>query len=165
MKNFIYLITISLLISCKQNELPLHSHIITKYIVFDENITPKLNVCEDTIKSFKDSTSYGCIFKLNEKIFEIEYAVTINEEGHMVKYESHSVNDNIEYKKLNIQPDMWSTQNLNGRDFWIRLSEARDKIIDGKDTMDIEDVFENEKLVFVKSKGAKKGRKFIYRYQ
>ncbi|RZK01449.1 MAG: hypothetical protein EOO46_20285 [Flavobacterium sp.] len=84
MKKIILLLFIITFCRCEQKfELPKNSKVIAKYIVFDENISPYLDVCkdkDDTIADFK-TRGLDCMFRLDKDIFEIEYVITLSEKG------------------------------------------------------------------------------------
>jgi len=163
----VYLICSLSLLSCKQkNEIPQDSYIITRYTVFDENISPKLNVCpSDSIYNFTENNGEDCLFRLEENIFEVEFKMTLSKEGHMIKLDQHSVTNKIDYEKFGIVKDSTDFNKLKGNDFFIRFSKSKNEIIDGIDTLNIERIFAKEKLIFVENKNSKKGRRYIYQYK
>jgi|APHig6443717497_1056834.scaffolds.fasta_scaffold331780_1 hypothetical protein len=156
-----------LLISCKQRiEIPQDSYITTRFTVFDEKISPQLDVCPcDTIKNFIENNGDDCIFRLEEYTFEVEYKMILSEEGHMLRLEEHSVTKDIDYKKFGIIKNQTDPTKLNGFDFFIRFSSSKKQIIDGNDTLEIEKIFPKEKLIFVENKNTNKGRRNIYQYK
>lgn len=162
----VYLICFLSLISCKQkNKIPQDSYIITRYTVFDEIISPKLNVCpSDSIYNFTENNGEDCLFRLEENIFEVEFKITLSTKGHMIKLDQHSVTNKIDYKKFGIVKDSTDYRKVKGDDFFIRFSKSKNEIIDGIDTLTIEKIFPNEKLIFVENTNAKKGRRHIYQY-
>ena len=117
------LLFLFLLISCKQRiEIPQDSYITTRYTVFDEKISPKLDVCPcDTIKNFIENNGDDCIFKLEKYTFEVEYKMILSKEGHMIRLDQHSVTNDINYKKFGIIKDQTDLNKLNGFDFLIKL--------------------------------------------
>lgn len=154
-----------MLISCKKTEVPENSNLVAKYIVFDELISPKLKVCtDDTIVGFKDKGT-DCMFKLEDFVFEIEHIITLDKNGHMVKFENHTVTDRIDYEKFDLERDTTDPKKLKGHDISIRFSPSKKEIIDGADTLKIERVFLTEKVLFVERKNVKKGRRNIYEYE
>lgn len=166
MKNLVFPISvISLFISCHKAKVPDNANIIAKYIVFDEYISPYLDVCaDDTIPSFRENTDY-CLFSIDTMVFATEYKIVLNDEAHMVQFHTHTSTGNIDYEKFNIEKNFKDPEKLNGLDFWIRFSEDRDKVIDGTDTLEIERVFTKDKVIFTERKNEKKGRRFIYEYK
>lgn len=166
MKRLLYFLPLILFINCEHKiEIPENSKLIAKYTVFDEYISPNLNVCPgDTILAFNDSNG-DCIFRLDTLLFETEFKQGLNDQGYMSTLDSHTVTKNIDYKKFGIEKDTTNWEKVRGNDFWIRFSEQHDKIIDGIDTLEIQRVFPNEKLIFVESRNEKKGRRFIYEYE
>jgi hypothetical protein len=166
MKKILYLPITLLLIGCTHKiEVPENSKIVTKYTVFDENISPKLNVCtNDTIRDFKDFEGWECMFKLGESIFEVEYKIVLSKDGHMTEFHNHTVTENIDYRKLGIKRDTLNPNKLNGNDIYIKFSNDRNKVIDGSDSLEIEKIYPAEKLVFVKETD-KNRRRHIYEYK
>jgi hypothetical protein len=165
MKNILLIICSIILFSCgKKNEIPKNSIIVSKFRVFDENISPKLNVCpNDTIRNFTECKGEDCMFKLDKYIFEVDYKISLTEEGHMKKFQSHSVTEEIDFKKFGITNDTINLHGLNGNDILIKFSKSRNEIIDGDKILEIVKVFPIEKLIFVKE-DKKNGRRIIYEY-
>jgi len=122
MKKLFCLLLLIVFINCGRNiEIPERSKLIAKYIVFDEYISPKLNVCSsDTIPVFNDNKS-DCLFRLDTLIFETEFKIGLNDDGHMMTLEDHSVTDNIDFGKFVIkkiqQIGVKQTATIFGYDF------------------------------------------------
>lgn len=166
MKKLLYFLPLVLFINCEPKiGIPENSKLVARYTVFDEYISPRLNVCPgDTIPAFSDN-SHDCLFRLDTLLFETEFRIGLNDEGNMKTLDMHSVTKNIDYERFGLEKDTTNWDTANGKDFWIRLPKQRDKIIDGIDTLEIERIFPNEKLIFVERRNEKKGRRFIYQYE
>jgi hypothetical protein len=146
MKKLLYFLPLVLFISCEPKiEIPENSKLIARYTVFDEYISPELDVCPgDTIPAFNDN-NYDCMFRLDTLLFETEFRIGLNDEGNMKTLDEHTVTKNIDYEGFDIEKDTTNWHTANGKDFWIRFSEQRDKIIDGTDTLVIKRVFPKRK--------------------
>lgn len=151
--------------SCSDLKLPPKSKIVSKYVVLNEDISPKTKACSnDNPKPFSEIEGWECSFKLGENIFDVESKFYLDENGNMIKLEIKPTKNNIDYSKFGIAVDTINYDKIRGTEITIKLSESRTSIIDNSDTLKISKIFDKEKLLFVEGKKPK-GKRLIYEYR
>ncbi|MES2864896.1 MAG: hypothetical protein V4666_12300 [Bacteroidota bacterium] len=163
MKKTFYSIILLLFIfsSCeKKIEIPENSKVIAKYVVFEDSISRKIIKNLDSVEPFdKKNDDYKLPFKLDEKIYQFETEFRLSD-GRLTRLNEHEYHtfqySNFGLKKININRETIGTETL------IEFSKSREKIIDSKDTIEIENIYPKEKLIFVKRDD---GRVNVYEYK
>jgi hypothetical protein len=165
MKRYYIVLTLIIFFGCNNVEVPENSKIVAKYVVLNEQISPLTKACaEDSPKQFTKMNSWDCSFKLEEYTFDVEKKLTLNDNGNMIKMAILPIEEYIDYTKYGISKDTTDYKKISGNDIIIKLSESRKTIVDYPDTLVIEKVFPNEKLIFVENTKIK-GKRFIYQYK
>ncbi|WP_395655365.1 hypothetical protein [Flavobacterium sp.] len=164
MKTLKLIILTILTIGCsKQSELPKKSNIVAKYIVFNNQISSKTIKNLDSISELKNSNEIISPFKLDKEFYDLEYAFILNPEGTLEKLHEYKYSEYNLYPKYKIVLDTVNRKNI-GIGFKIKLNEEQNQIIDGKDTIEILDIYPTEKLIRV-DKPENKGRVTFYQYK
>ena len=164
LKKVIFILFTSLVISSCGPELkvPEDSQLFAKHIVFDENQTLKM-VDTAYAEPFKKHEEYHDIFKLKNRIYASEYTFTLHPDGSLHRVYYYTGRKDPIYKKTGLNPLDINRDEI-GKNFWIKLSESHSHIIDNGDTLEIEKIYPNEKLVFVKKQN-NLGRITLYEYK
>ena len=157
------ILTLSILIISCSKELPKNSKIIAKYIVFNHDISKKTIKNFDDVKEITDSIEITHPFVVDKKFHDLEYAFILYPEGTLEKIHEYKYGEYNLYPKYQIILDTIDRKNI-GIGFNIKLNEERNKIIEGKDTLEILDIYPVEKLIRV-DKPENKGRIIFYQYK
>lgn len=161
---FLKLLFLFLLIGCERKiEIPSNSKIIAKYIVLNDNISKRVTSYLKDIQGFdKSDNNNKKPFKIDGKVYKIDIDFRLYSDGRLKKLNEnifHSFNySDFGLKKIEIN------RKIIGKTLLIKFSPNRDKIIDCKDTLEIEKVYPNEKLLFVRE-NRNDGRVSIYEYK
>lgn len=156
----LFILFFTILISCtKKNKIPNNSEVVAKYIVFEDSISRKIIKDLEIVKSFdKKNDDFKQPFKLNGKIYQFETEFKLNK-GRLIRLEVHEYNSfkysSYGLKKIEINKETIGFETL------IKFSKSREQIIDSGDTLEIENVYPEEKLIFIKRND---GRINIYEY-
>jgi hypothetical protein len=149
--------------SCKEKiVIPKNSKIIAKYVVFHDSISRKILDDLKDIKPFdKKNEDYKQPFKLDGKIYQFETECRLSSEGRLIRLDEHEYNS-FNYSDLGLKKIKIGNTETLGETILIKFSPSSRQIIDCKDTFEIENVYHNEKLIFVQRNDS---RINIYEYQ
>ena len=144
--------------SCVERiEAPKNSKISGKHIVFDSDITLTITDTTDS-KKYNKSRLIQHNFKLDGKIYKPEYSYKLYADGTLHQRTIYCADEPEVYLKTKLD-----TIDIDGAKVSIKFSPLRNQIIDITDTLDIEKIYEKEKLILVKQKSYK-GRIVFYTY-
>jgi hypothetical protein len=159
------IITLSIIfLACeKQPKIPDASKVIAKYVVFEDSISSKIIKDLKKVKEFDNSNEdYKHPFKLNKNIYQFETEFKLDSEGRLAKifqHEYHSFN----YSDLGLKSLDLNKETI-GQTLSIKFTGLKNQIIDCDDTLEIEKIFPENKLIFV-TQNRNDGRKTIYEYR
>ena len=162
MKFYLLILFICIIfVGCSKSKVPEDSQIFAKHIIFNEEITRKII---DTIDAplFTKYKEFHYIFKFNNNIYKSEYTFTLHPDGSLHRVYYYSGKKSKIYSQIIDSLDI--NRNEVGKVFWIKLSETHNQIIDGKDTLDIDQIYPEEKLILIKQQKYP-GRIIYYEYK
>ena len=146
-------------ISCKKDfGIPENSKIFAKHIVFDSATTARVIDTNDA-EEFTKRKECHFEFKLDNKIYSSEFSLILYPDGTL-----HEL-----YRYWYQKPEMYGkngldTISIDGSKVSIKFSKEHNQIIDEKDTLDIEKVYEKEKLILTRQQ-QHKNRIIFYEYK
>lgn len=170
MKNLQLIFFFLATISCnqiKQESLASNIQIITKYQTLDEERSPNHHKCSEEIKTFTKMDKYDCSFRLGNFEFDIEKKFNLDESGNLREYWTYLPEGPLTYNLTQLKSDPKFLKSIGGTELNIHLLENNNQIIDKGDTLTIEKIFPNEKLILIEKKGNTKinGRRIIFLYK
>lgn len=157
-------------ISCNKinkNTFDSHVQIITKYQTLDENISPNHIKCSEEVKYFEEMNPYDCSFRLENFEFDIEEKFILDKNGNVKEYWTYKSEGPVIYKHHELKSDSKFLKYIGDAELNIRLLENKNQIVDKEDTLTIEKIFPDEKLILMKKQGyaKKKGRRILFIYK
>ena len=157
------ILLLSILTSCeKKVEIPKKSKIIAKYVVFEDNISRKIVKNLKAVKEFdKSDNNDKEPFKLENKIYKIERDFRLD--SGKLKILNEHIYHSFNYADFGLKKIEINRETI-GQTTLIKFSKSFGEVVDGKDTLEIEEIFPEKKLFFVKEKRID-GRKSIYEYK
>lgn len=169
LKNTLFIFALLFLSNCSVNQenytIPKDAYIISKYSTFDE-IGFKL--CADDSPNFEDfNYEKDCAFILDEKEYGLSRQFRANNKGEFIEYVHYLPEGSLFHSLKDLEADTTYYNLLGLKNFNLSFSEDKKYIIDSSDTLEIECVFPNEKLIFTKktSKQIENKRRVIYQYE
>ncbi len=170
MKNIQILFILLVILGCnkkEKNTLSSSTQIIVKYKTLDEWMSPKHIKCSDKIKEFKKMGKYDCSFQLRNFEFDIEEKFILNKNGNIKEYWWYKSEGPLTYKIEELESDPRFLEGIGGAELNIKLLENRQQILDKGDTLIIERIFTEEKLILIKQKGdvKKDRRRILFEYK
>ncbi|WP_299097646.1 hypothetical protein [uncultured Winogradskyella sp.] len=166
MKKFLILVLILVLnIGCSPNksEIPESSKISVKYRVLDEKISPNNRNCSDKSVPYLKLENNDCSFSIGNYEFDIEKKYLIDNNGNLKEFWTYLSEGPLTYSVDELNQDMKFKKHENLEKFNVRISKNRTEIIDAKDTLKIEQIFKNEKLILIERK-ENNGRRILFAY-
>ncbi len=141
-------------------------YISAKYIVHDEWTSPQITNCAEDISSFLEMKEYDCSFKLREKEFDIEDKYVYNQSGSATEFWDYKSEGPMIYKSENVDLDKFLDAEIGLSNNIVSIADEK-KIIDNGETLIIEKIYFEEKLIVAQqTKELKKdNRRFIYEFQ
>lgn len=152
--------------SCKDNkaELPNSVKIITKFRVLDEKISPNNRNCSEKSVPFLEMKENDCSFSIGIYEFDIEKKYLIDDNGNLKEFWKYLSEGPLTYSLSQLNSDKKYKKYEKLDKFNVRISKNRTEIIDTKDTLKIEQVFEFEKLILMEN-SENNGRRILYEYE
>jgi len=164
-----FLFLICLIQSCSKTiqQLPPNAKLSAKYVVLDETLSPGNVKCSEDIKAFDEMGENDCSFILKEFEFDIEDKFVLDDKGTVAEFWNYLSEGPVTYSINELKLDTSLFNSIGGNRLLVMSSSDGSAIIDSGDTMKIEQVFPDEKLVFVELDPSlkKNGRRFIYEYK
>jgi hypothetical protein len=166
-----FLVSVIALLLVKQTDKPIASvpteaHLIAKYQVLDEVLSPHHTKCVGAIKDFLKAGPYACSFRVQGLEFDIEYKYVVDAKGNLKEFwpympEGPDVSTIAELRKDGSSMKYYKLEN-----FHLALSPGRTSVLDGTHQVFIERIYPSEKLILArKDAHTPKGRRFLYQYQ
>jgi hypothetical protein len=167
----LFLVSILTLLLVKQTDKPIASvpaeaHLIAKYQVLDEVLSPRHTKCSGELKEFLKAGPYDCSFKVQGLEFDIEYKYVADAKGNLKEFwpylpEGPDISTIAELRKDGNSLKYYKLEN-----FHLTLSADRTNVLDGTHQIFIERIYPAEKLILArKDAHTPKGRRFLYQYQ
>ena len=153
-KTQIILILLSIL-SCNKevnHVLDENTQIKVKYQTLDETISPNHSKCSDEIRDFKKMGKYDCSFQIENFEFDIEKKYILNKNGNIKEYWIFKSEGPLIYNIKELKLDPKFLKSIGGNELNIGLLKNGHQILDGGDTLTIEKIFLEEKLILMKKK-------------
>ena len=142
---------------------PINSKLVAKYIAFEDSISSKLIKNLKNVKEFdSNEEDYKPSFKLDGKYYKFEREYRLDSEGFLKVLHEH-LYYTFNYADYGIKKDSVKDRETLGQRFFLKFSKSYDKIIDCGDTLEIEKIYPEEKLIFVKQY-RNDGRVWFYEY-
>ncbi len=158
------------ILSCnnkEENILNSNIQITTKYQTLDEMISPNHHKCSDEIKEYKKMGKYDCSFQIENFEFDIEKKYILNKSGNLKEYWTYKSEGPLTYNREELESDPKFLKSIGGLKLNIKFLENGQQILDGGDTLTIEKIFQEEKLILMKKKSdfKKNGRRTLFEYK
>lgn len=168
-KHTILLFTLFLSFSCasqKDYTISQNAFVVSKYLVLDEKLSPQITNCARAIPDFKDFDN-DCSFLLDKMEFDVQEKYNVDTYGKLKEYLRYKSEGALFYTLEDLKTDTIYYNSLGLKNFNLAFSEDKKYIIDSSDTLEIERIFPNEKLIFTKrtSKQIEDKRRVIYQYE
>ncbi|WP_338767973.1 hypothetical protein WAF17_06810 [Bernardetia sp. ABR2-2B] len=170
LKNTLVIFALLFLFSCTANQgdytIPTDAYIVAKFVVLDEKLSPKNQNCVAEINNFKKFDFHKhCSFLLEEMEFDIDEQYIFDKSGELIGYLDYKSEGAIIYSWENSENlSDWDSLYQNNKHSFL---EDKKYIIDSSDTLEIERIFSDEKLIFTKrtQKQIEDSRRVIYQYE
>ena len=139
--------------------------IVAKYIVLDEELSPDHVKCEDEIKEFLKMDDLDCSFLLDNQEFDIEEKFVLDNNGQLKEYWNYKPMGPLTYDLKDLKADQKFSDLIGAGN--IRITSSSDYIFDSGDTLKIEKIYQEEKLIFVErtSELRNKHRRLIFEFE
>jgi hypothetical protein len=139
--------------------------IVAKYVVLDEELSPDHVKCVEEIKEFLKMDVNDCSFLLDNKEFDIEEKFVLDNSGQLKEYWRYKPMGPLTYDLEDLRSDK-KFSDMIGADK-IKINSSPDQIFDSGDTLIIEKIYHEEKLIFVerKSELKNKQRRLIFEFE
>lgn len=170
LKNTLFIFALLFLSSCAVNQenytIPTDAYIVSKFLVRDEFSSPKITTCPHEIPDFKEFTN-ECSFLLAGMEFDIQQRFNVDRNGVLEEFLTYKSEGALHYSLKNLEAYTTYYNNLGLKDFNLSFSKDKKYIIDSFDTLEIERIFPNEKLIFTKrtQKQIEDNRRVIYQFE
>lgn len=170
MKNIQILFILLIMFSCGEKEkniLESNVEITVKYQTLDEKNSPNNINCADEIREYKKMNKYDCSFQVEDFEFDIEKKYILDSNGNIKEYWRYKSEGPLIYKIDELKSDSKFLKYTGETELNIRLLENRQQILDKEDTLTIERIFQEEKLILIKKEGdiKKNGRRLLFEYK
>ncbi len=163
------LVILFTLLGCNvtKNEIPQNAIIKAKYIVHDENQSPNLSKCSNEIKDFHKMDEYDCSFKMNKYEFDIEDKFIYNRNGTCVEFWNYLSEGPIVQTIKELKSESKFLKTIGVSNMKIKWGIDKKIIITEHDTLVIEKIFPNYKLIWIKqdTDERKNGRRKLIEYR
>jgi hypothetical protein len=149
------------------NKLNDNAQIIAKYQTLDEIISPNHYKCSDIVKDFKKVGEYDCSFKIDNYEFDIEKKFILDKNGNIKEYWTYLAEGPLTYNLQELKSDEKFLESIGGIELNITFLKDRIHILDKRDTLEIEKVFSEQKLILIKQSAEMKkdGRRLLFEYK
>jgi len=164
------IIILIIIIGCdkvEKNTFSSNIQIVTKYITLDEKLSPNHSKCSDEVKGYKEMGKYDCSFQVEGLEFDIEEKYLLDDNGNIKEYWTFKSEGPLTYKVEELKSDPKFLKSIGGAKLNIKLLENRKQIMDKGDTMTIERIFQEEKLILIMKKASTKrtDRRILLEYK
>ena len=139
--------------------------IVAKYVVLDEELSPDHVKCEDDIKEFLKMDDLDCSFLVDNQEFDIEEKFVIDHNGRLKEYWDYRPMGPLIYDLKELIADQKFAELIRADK--IRITSSSDYIFDSGDTLKIEKIYQEEKLIFVERNSdlRNKHRRLIFEFE
>lgn len=145
--------------------IPQLSMILARYEVVDGSMEQNLHYCSNDIMAFKEMNHYDCSFSIGEVEYNIREKYVFGNKGETIEYWSYKSEGPIIYEAEELSNDPEFVSYIDLPSLPVRIID--NKYIWFKDSMAIDYVLEDEKLIFMEVDGTSNepSRRVIYEFE
>lgn len=166
LNNFLIILIVILIFGCNEdkNELPESSVLTAKLKVYNENLSSNLYNCSGERVQYSKMQENDCSFLIGNYRFVILRKYLIDNYGNLKELWVYHSEGPVTYSKKELNQDPKFVEYENIENFNVQITKNRTEIIDSNDTLKIEEVFKNEKLILIENKNNDKER-ILFSYE
>jgi hypothetical protein len=144
-----------------------NTQIIAKYQTLDEIRSPNHSKCSDIVMDFKKMGEYDCSFKVDKYEFDIEKKFVLDKNGNVKEYWTYLAEGPLTYNIQELKSDEKFLESIGGSELNITFLKDGIHILDKGDTLEIEKIFPEQKLILIKQSEEmeKDGRRLLFEYK
>ena len=139
--------------------------IIAKYTVWqgEKNVVRFVNCHQNKITEFRKMNKYDCYFYIGDFLFTIREKFILNEKGNLNEYWHYLPEGQLTYSLTELKTDPKFLNSIGGFEQGIRILENGTQIINMKDTLTIDTIFTEQKLIL--TKGSENKLRILFEYE
>ncbi len=118
---------------------------------------------QNEIAEFRKMNEYDCYFLIGNLLFTIREKFILNEKGNLIEYWNYLPEGQLTYNLTELKNDPKFLKSIGGSEPNIKILENENQVINMKDTLEIETIFTEQKLILIK--GNKSKSRILFEYQ
>lgn len=122
-------------------------HLIAKYVVRDENVSPDFHHCSHEIKEFVKMDIHDCSFLLANQEFDIHEKFILDRSGKLKEYWVYRPMGPLTYDLSDLRADKKFSDLIRADK--VKIKSSSEQIFDSGDTLKIEKIYYDEGLILV----------------